>query len=191
MNSSFFCICNLSDHASMNQKWNTLRCLPIKVDKPIEPRPQKVSSCASRCSYQPPEVLSPLKKTHIHEQLMQLKHIESQLHGRQRPAHHNYIPYAGSKVGQHSTVWNQHDLSNNVSNQFGAQWMTNGVEEERPLQWNSQMPCYRTEVWKWNDHPYMLDVGIGVKRKLTNVPQSVSTNQDMFLNSTRRKMNIV
>lgn len=235
MNSASFCICNLDEHDRMNQKWTELRCLPQITDKPIAPRPQKVSPCGgSHSVYHAPETLSSLKQTTVCEQLSDLKHIESQLHGRQRQADHVYVPYAGSRVRKHSVLWEQHDISNHAQghavvdlrvptsppsarcnatassptqnpngyrSQHTAQnrspWMADAPkydsvwkDETHPLHWNGQMPCNNTEVWKWNDHPYLLDVGVGVTRRNTRVPLPVVPMQDVFMNNTRRKMNL-
>lgn len=245
---SSFCVCNLTDHAVMNQKWNDLRCLPQMVDKPIEPRPQKVSPCVQSCSYQAPQKVSTVQQQPINDQLKELKDVESQLHGRQRHAFHNYVPYAGSRIKPNSSVWNQHNVSNNVhpsssvvqlrlptspintscvlqpktttSNSFSnftendstntcvrgpytsqneSPWKMNKpycapmtFDAQTPSLWNGQMPCYHTEPWTWNDHPYMIDTGFGVRENRVN-NRSICTSpiQDMFMNNTRRKQNIL
>lgn len=220
MNSSSCCICNTSNHAFMNQKWNALRCLPRMLDHPIDPRPASVSKCISKCVFQEPVVALPMKQEHVHKQLEHIKHVESQLHGRQRPSYLNSFPYRSPDVPSNSKVWKQHDKSNfahpqsvvdlrpptfistdpdhpqssspfnNIAHKptFTRPIDTSAVS---PAHWTGQMPCYFTETSQWNNHPYLLDKGIGVSRHTLNQSALCTIPiQAAFMNNTRRKQNV-
>lgn len=62
--------------------------------------------------------------------------------------------------------------------------------EQRNDFWNSSRPCENTEAWRWNDHPYMLDTFLGVRRCVSGVRTCSPPTQDPFMNSTKRKLTV-
>lgn len=148
----------------------------------------------------------------VNEQFSQLTDINSQLIGLCRSSAHNTMPAPVWPIPDNSVVWsafNDRSVVSLRSNSpsatttctyskasaqtrspfmYGAPDCQPTMADEDVHTWHNNRSSYRTEVPRWNNHPFVLET-VGVNRQLVN-RAFVSPVQNAFENSTRRKLNI-
>lgn len=208
-----YCVCNQIPRDTINQKMLNRVCKPTLVNRTLNPRPGKVSPCVTTRAIQT-ETVSNQHKEQVNTQWSALTHVESQLLGHCRSSVHNYIPTQNKQQCTSDGWWKEYEqpppmryIRNHTTrrqkcyqgtgtSQTRSPYMANApvcrplwADEQPPAEWHSQMPCHYLEPQTWNNHPYMLDMAVGVKRNITSLP-CLPPLQDSYQNSTRRKLTI-
>ena len=112
------CICNLRQHAEMNNKIQDHASDAHLLPRTLAPRPSMDNRCTTHRTYQPTEVVgskgagkskSSERPMTIHPQLAQLKSIDSKLLGLNRSSAHNRMSQQPSRISDTSEVWKAFD----------------------------------------------------------------------------------
>ena len=209
------CICNWTQHDTMNRKILQHASEARLVQRTVDPRPMMDNRCTTHRKYQATETIdapmgpsaSPLS---VNQRFAQLTDVQSKLRGLCRSSAHNSMPMPTSPVAPSSAVWNAFPppiatlrshtqpkpkhacLYSTASAQTRGPFMRNAPQckptkaEDDVHLWRSPSQSAPTEPPRWNNHPFVLEHR-AVHRYLVPHPL-LSPIQNPFINSTRRKL---
>jgi len=213
--SSPVCICNWTQHDTVNRKILQHASEARLVQRTIDPRPMMDNRCTTHREYQATETVdapntpSSASLT-VNQRFAQLTDVQSKLRGLCRSSAYNSTPVPTSPIASSSAVWNAFPppgttlrtntqpnhacLHTTASAQTRSPFMSNAPQckptkaEDDVHLWRSSNLSALAEPPRWNNHPFALEHR-AVHRHLMPHPVP-SPVQNPFINSTRRKLNI-